>query len=209
MNQSLVSLLLAASFLCIAAEGGPPDTPSPGSIYTASGLLANLGRDLRASQIGDIVTVVISEKASASARGATNSSRKSSLDAKISAMGGPLRATGPSTNLASLSGDQKLQGQGETSRETEMTTTLSTRVVEVLPGGNLVLEGAKEILVNSERQKVVLHGIARWSDLTSSNRILSERLADLTVRIEGKGVVHDAIRRPNFLYRLLLGLLPF
>jgi len=90
-----------------------------------------------------------------------------------------------------------------------MTTTLSTRVVEVLPGGNLVLEGAKEILVNSERQKVVLHGIARWSDLTSSNRILSERLADLTVRIEGKGVVHDAIRRPNFLYRLLLGLLPF
>jgi len=209
MRICLIPVLLGLSGIVLAVTASPPESPSPGSIYSPNGNLANLSRDLRASQVGDIVTIVISEKASASSRGATNSSRKSSADTKVSAIAGPLRVAGPWPNLASLAGDQKLQGQGETSRETEMTTTLSARVVEVLPSGDLVLEGVKEIRVNSERQKVVLHGIARWNDLSTSNRVRSERLADLAVKIEGKGVVHDAIRRPNFLYRLLLGLLPF
>jgi flagellar L-ring protein FlgH len=63
--------------------------------------------------------------------------------------------------------------------------------------------------VNSERQKVVLKGVARWNDLSNSNRIRSDRLGGLEVKIDGRGVVQDAIKRPFFLYRLLLGLLPF
>jgi flagellar L-ring protein precursor FlgH len=78
-----------------------------------------------------------------------------------------------------------------------------------MPNGNLVLEGAKDIVVNSERQLVTVRGVARLSDVTSTNQVRSDRLANLEVRVQGKGVVGDAIRRPNFLYRLLLGILPF
>ena len=93
--------------------------------------------------------------------------------------------------------------------ESSLSTTLSARVSRVLPNGNLVLEGTKEIVVNSERQQVMVRGIARWNDISSANMIASDRLAFLEVKIDGKGVVNDAIHRPNFLYRLLLGILPF
>jgi flagellar L-ring protein precursor FlgH len=108
-----------------------------------------------------------------------------------------------------MGGDQKLQGQGETSRESLLTTTLSARVTHVLPNGNLVLEGTKDVMVNSERQIVTIRGVIRWNDLSPLNRVSSDRLTNLEVHVQGKGVVGDAIRRPNFLYRLLMGLLPF
>jgi len=82
-------------------------------------------------------------------------------------------------------------------------------VTLVLPNGNLVVEGAKDIQVNSERQTVVVRGVVRPADLDTNNIVRSDHMAQIEVRINGKGVVNDVARRPNFLYRLLLGLLPF
>lgn len=164
---------------------------------------------MRAAQLNDIVTIEVNDKASALSKGATTTSRKSSAAASINALGGALKSPGPLTSLADLSGSNALQGQGETSRETALTTTLSARVTHVLPNGNMVVEGTKDILINSERQRVTVRGIIRWKDLTADNRVSSDRLSDLEVRVDGRGVVNDSIRRPNFLYRLLLGLLPF
>jgi flagellar L-ring protein precursor FlgH len=112
-------------------------------------------------------------------------------------------------NLAGATNDQQLQGQGTTSRQSTFTTTLSARVTYVLPTGNLVVEGDKDVWVNSERQSVSVRGIIRPTDLSATNIIQSDRLANLEVRINGKGVVGDSIRRPFILYRILLGLLPF
>ncbi len=184
-------------------------TVSSGSLYSPNARFADLARDLRASQVGDLVTIVVSDRASAVAKGTTNSSRKSSANYSVSALAGPTRTAGPWANLAGVTGDQQLQGQGETTRETVLTTTLSARVTNVLPNGYLVVEGDKEIVINSERQAVQVRGVLRWNDLTPANQIRSDRLAALEVRINGKGVVGDAIRRPFFLYRILLGLLPF
>jgi flagellar L-ring protein precursor FlgH len=63
--------------------------------------------------------------------------------------------------------------------------------------------------VNSEHQEVLVRGVIRPIDLSPDNQVGSDRLAQLEVRINGKGVVNDAVRRPFILYRLLLGLLPF
>jgi len=71
------------------------------------------------------------------------------------------------------------------------------------------VEGNKDIAINSERQQVQVRGVLRWNDLSPGNVVRSDRLAELEIRVNGKGVVGDAIRQPNFLYRLLLGLLPF
>jgi len=171
--------------------------------------LADAARDLRASQVDDLVTILVAERASAVAKGATKSSRASSAKNSVSALGGLTKASGPLANLVGLGGESQLSGEGSTSRETVLSTTLSARVTHVLPNGALVVEGAKDVQVNSEHQVVVVRGVIRPEDLSPGNVVRSDRVALLEVRINGRGVVGDAVRRPFFLYRVLLGLLPF
>ena len=182
---------------------------SPGSIWTPTSRLTDLGRDLRATDVDDMVTVLVVEHASAASKGTTKTQRQSSTNNSISGLAGITRKTGPWANLAKLSGNTQLDGQGQTTRQTDLTTTLAARVTHVLPNGYLVVEGAKDIQVNSEHQSVTVRGMVRPADLSPGNVVRSDRLAQLEVRINGKGVVNDAVRRPFFLYRLLLGLLPF
>jgi len=193
-----------------ALKGAPAIADSsPGSLYTRTGLLADGFRDLRASRVYDLVTIIVADKASAVSSGVSNTSRKSSAKASITALSGAIKTTRPLANLANMTGDQQLQSQGTTSRDSALTTMLTAQVTHVLPNGNLVIQGQKEINVNSEHQTVTIRGIVRPDDLTPANQIVSDRVAMLEVRVSGKGVVNDAVRRPFILYRLLLGLLPF
>jgi len=181
---------------------------SPGSLYTPASRMTDLGRDFRAAFAGDIVTINVSDRATAVARGTTNTSRKSAVSGGVSAALGPIRAEGPLGKLAGANSDTKLQGTGETSRSTQLSTVVTAVVDRVLPNGNLVLRGSKEIAVNSERQLVEIRGVIRPEDLQSGNSVASDRLAMLEIRVNGKGVVGDSIRRPFILYRILMGLLP-
>jgi len=81
--------------------------------------------------------------------------------------------------------------------------------VKVLPGGLLLIEGDKNIQVNSEQQSITVRGVVRTVDISNANTVASTQVADMEVRVNGKGVIGDAIRRPNVLYRMILGLLPF
>jgi flagellar L-ring protein precursor FlgH len=182
---------------------------SPGSTYDPTGRLSDVSRDLRAANLNDFVTVVISDHSSASSSGTTSAKRKSQATASITALAGVTRATGPWANLAGATGNTQLDGQGLTNRTSDLTTTLTARVIAVLPNGNLIVEGNKIVQINSEKQKVTIRGIVRWNDITPANQVSSDRLADLEVLIDGRGVVNDALRRPNFLYRMLMSLLPF
>jgi len=182
---------------------------TPGAIWLAGSRLADAARDVRASQVDDVLTIVVAEQASAVATGVTKTSRTSTTQNSISALAGLTRAAGPWANLAGTSGDTELAGQGTTSRTTTLTTTLTARVTHVLPNGGLVVEASKEIQVNSEHQLITVRGVVRAADIDPTNSVQSDRLGQLEVHIDGKGVVNDAIKRPFFLYRLLLSLLPF
>lgn len=182
---------------------------SPGSLYSPLGRLADSARDLRAGQVDDLVTIVVAENASAVASGVTNTQRKSSAQNKITSLAGPVSATGRIGNLLNLTNDQQLQGQGQTTRNMTLSTTISARVIDVTANGTLVVEGTKDIAVNSEKQTITVHGFVRPADLTPANTVSSNQVANLQIRVNGKGVVGDAIKRPFFLYRILLGLLPF
>jgi flagellar L-ring protein FlgH len=190
-------------------EAPAPVQASSGSLWTPASRITDLGSDLRAIQVNDLVTVVVAEQASAVATGATQTSRKSSVDSSVTALAGVKSATGALANLATSSNDTELNGSGTTSRGTTLSTTLSARVTHVLPNGYLVLEGTKDVQVNSERQFIKVRGIIRPIDLSPGNVITSTQLAQLEINIDGKGVVNDAIKRPWILYRILLGLLPF
>ena len=182
---------------------------APGAIWSPSARLSDLGRDLRASQVNDVVTVIVSENVSAVAGGASNTERASSANASISSAAGPKSPTGALANLLAATGDQKLNGTGTTSRTATLTAVLTARVVKVLPGNLLLIEGDKHIQVNSEDQLIVVRGIIRTPDISTANTVPSSQVADMEIRVNGKGVVGDAVRRPNALYRILLGLLPF
>jgi flagellar L-ring protein precursor FlgH len=182
---------------------------APGGIWKPGSRLADAARDLKASQVDDIITVLVVENASAVAKGTTKTARTSSTKNSVAALGGITKATGPWANLTGVSGDTQLAGEGTTTRDVVISTTLTARVSGVLPNGEMLVEATKEVEINSERQVITVRGIVRPADVASDNTVRSDRLGQLEVRVNGKGVVGDAIRRPFFLYRLLLGLLPF
>ena len=128
-----------------------------GLFYFSNGRLADGVRDVRASQVYDLVTIVVLDNSSATSTGVTNTARKSSVAAAVTSLAGPKSPTGALANLANANNTQ-LQGQGTTSRGTTLSTTMTAEVTVVLPNGNLVVEGRKEILVNSEKEVITLRG---------------------------------------------------
>jgi flagellar L-ring protein precursor FlgH len=191
-----------------ATDAGINSRPEfPGSLYNPDSQISDMARDLRSRSVNDLVIVKVVEQASAVSSGNVKTARQTSLKAGIDAVGGLTRATGPLANLAGVNSASSIDGSGATGRETSISTALAARVTHVLPNGYLVVEGTKEVQVNSERQIVTVRGVVRPNDL-ANNTVLSDHLAQLEVRVNGKGVVSDAIRRPFFLYRLLMGILP-
>jgi flagellar L-ring protein FlgH len=185
------------------------DSESPGSLWSKPAEFSDIAADVRARRVDDVVTIVVNEQANAVSTGTTKTQRQSSATSAITSAAGQLNAAGALANLLNTSGNQQLDGEGTTSRQTTLTTTLTARVTDVLPNGYLVVEGSKTVLVNSENQVVTLRGVVRPADLSTGNLVLSNNVAQMEIKINGKGVVNDAIRRPNLLYRILLGLLPF
>ncbi len=187
----------------------PAAAHPPGSTWSANAVFSNLGLDLKASRVDDLVTIVVNETFSAVASGDVKTQRQSTAKASITALAGVTKTSGPWTNLANTNTQTQLQGTGETSRGAVLTASLSARVTNVLPNGYLVVEGTKRVQVSSENQVVTVRGVVRPVDLDPTNTIPSNRIAQMEIQVNGKGVINDSIHRPNFLYRLLLGILPF
>ena len=186
-----------------------PPVATAGSLFTSASRFTDLGSDVRAAQVDDLVTILVDESASAVATGTTQTSRASAATSKITALLDPKSPGGSLQNLLNTASSQTLNGSGTTTRGSTITATLSARVTHVLPNGYLVVEGTKNVQVNSEHQLVTVRGVIRPSDLTSANVITSNQIAQMEIYIDGKGVINDAIKRPFFLWRLLLGILPF
>lgn len=182
---------------------------SPGSVWSRPAEFTDIAADIRARRVDDVVTVVVNEQASAVSTGTTKTQRQTSATSSITSLAGPKNPAGALANLLQTNGNQQLDGSGTTTRQTTLTATLTARVTDVLPNGYLVVEGSKTVSVNSENQVVTLRGVVRPADLSTGNIVLSNNVAQMELKINGRGVVNDAIRRPNFLYRLLLGILPF
>ena len=182
---------------------------SPGSLWSSPAPLADIGADLRARSVDDIVTIVVNESANAVSVGQTKTSRTTSANTGLTSAAGKLSIPARLSNIVTANSASSLDGEGTTSRSTTLTTTISARVVDVLPNGYLVIEGSKSVLVNSENQVITLRGVVRPADLSNGNTVQSGSVAQMELKINGRGVVNDVTRRPNFLYRVLLGLMPF
>lgn len=190
-----------------------PATPtSPGSLWTQQ--RGSLFYDTKGRNLGDIVTVAIYEKASASKEASTSTGRSSSVSASLSKLLGIEKNIGTinsaidPTAMLDASFDNDFQGAGKTSRKEDLVATLTTQVVEVYPNGNLRITGAKTVTVNSEKQIVKLTGIVRPSDISAQNVIDSQNILDARIAYTGKGVVSDK-QQQGWLMRVVDNVWPF
>lgn len=196
-------------YITDSAHRKTTDQVTPGSLWSPGARMSDLGADPRATRLDDIVTIVVNENTSAVSTGVTKTSRASNASAGVTALAGIPKASALLPNLLNTTGNQSLDGEGSTSRTSTLTSTLAARVIGVMPNGNLIVEGSKAVGINSENQVVTVRGVVRPVDISSADTVSANNLAEVDVKVDGKGVVNDVARRPNFLYRLLLGLLPF
>jgi flagellar L-ring protein precursor FlgH len=104
--------------------------------------------------------------------------------------------------------NSSLNSTGETKRENNVRTSMAARVIRVLPGGLLQIEGARETRVNEETEYLVLTGVIRSKDVASDNSVLSTQVADLGINYYGKGVIADK-QKPGWFTRLMDNIWPF
>ncbi len=187
-----------------------------GSLWPGETSRNTLFQDLRARYVGDIVTINVSEKTSAVKEASTSTTRKSDTDIGItSAFGLPLNFgmsnfLGKGNNFSpevASSYDAKFDGSGKTERSGELSSIISARVVEVLPNGNLVLEGKKDTIVNNELQYLIISGIVRPEDIMDDNTVMSTLMSDARIEYSGRGVVADE-QNHGWLRRILDNIWP-
>lgn len=181
-----------------------------GSLWQASS--TGLAEDVKARRRGDIVTVVISESASASKQANTATSRASNLSAGMPNLLGlektPIKSWFDLANLLNASFSTKFDGAGSTSRAETLQATISTKVVDALPNGNLMIEGRRNVKVNNEDQIIVLTGTVRSRDVNADNTVSSALIADARINYSGKGVISDR-QKPGWLMNVIDAVWPF
>jgi flagellar L-ring protein precursor FlgH len=112
-------------------------------------------------------------------------------------------------NIFSPNSSRTLNGQVQTSSDSALSTSLSGRVVEVLPNGFLVIEAVRQMFMNNQHQTVIIHGVVRPGDIGPNNAVASTAISNLEVELKGKGVISDGVAPPNLLVRLVLKLVGF
>jgi len=205
-----------------------PRNPYEGSLWTPANSRSFLFEDNKARNVNDILTVRIMEVSDATRNATTKLSRKGGLKSSIAKLfGSPLdfgmdniwgRKTGVDTYDERVeqpfkpeieTGSQNsFDGSGTTSRKDSLITTISVKVMQVYPNGNMFIKGKREITINNERQNIFLSGIVRPEDITADNVLVSTAIADAKISISGKGVIADK-QSPGFGHRAFDFLWPY
>ena len=169
------------------------------------GWMQNLNLDIRARRVNDIVTVRVQESIAATGSSDAAIAKSSSTGAGISTffgLPGKLPASLGLGDLASTQSGTDFRGTGSTARASVLTATISARVAEVLPNGDLLVEGVREIEINGDRQIVVLTGVARVVDIGPGNVVMSGALGQLSIRYFGRGLTKTTMT-PGWLVRII------
>jgi len=186
----------------------------PGSLWQGSN--SSVFADQKARKVGDIVTVIISEEASATKQATTSTSRSSNMSASIPNFFGLendkywASAHNPIdlSNLVNADFSNGFDGNGSTSRNEQLSASLTTQVVGTYPNGQLKIRGGKEVMVNNEMQIIYLTGIIRPVDITAANTISSAKILNARISYTGKGSISDK-QSPGWMMRFLDNIWPF
>jgi flagellar L-ring protein precursor FlgH len=181
----LCLLILSASVTRLSAESlWKAETLADGTLYS----------DQVARRTGDLITIVVKETTSVSETHKTETKRDNSIDASISLVPGSNQipaAVGVSSNgalPAVKAGSAKdFKGEGKYEAEGEVKAVITARVLDVLDNGNLLVEGRRLVRVNKDTKTILITGIIRTADIKADNTVISEKIHNFQVSIEGEG----------------------
>jgi len=189
------------SFATVAPPYMSPPPPQQGSIYQAGYGMA-LFNDILARRVGDVLTIILNEQTNASKQATTNTSRDTSVEIENPTLfGTPLSTTIPrpfnkgirGANLGtSLGSANSFEGSGDSAQSNSLTGNITVTVAEVLPNGNLIVQGQKHLTINQGDEYVRFSGIVRPSDIKPDNTVLSTKVANARIAYVGEGTLADA-----------------
>ena len=192
--------------------------PKPETVsYNPNSLWRNGSRaffkDQRAHQIGDLLTVTVNitdqanfaNETQRNLTGAENSEITNFLGAKALSPSAQLFLPG---SLLTANGSSQYDGKGSIQRQETLQTNIAAVVTQVLPNGNLVVEGKQEIRVNNEMRELIVAGVVRPEDIQSDNTIDSSKIAQARISYGGRGQISD-VQQPRYGSQVMDVLLPF
>lgn len=187
MKKNKIACLAAAALLSVNLAGMMPAHASAQSLWGNGP--RSLFSDRRASQVGDILTILISEtsRTSQTLSNANSKSGNQSLSAGTGIFGFLAAAT--------ASGSDSFQANGSANNTNTATGNVTVTVVDVKENGNLVVEGTQSIWNNKNEHRITVRGVVRPEDISYDNTIASSRVADATLRFDGKGPLNAKQRQ--------------
>ena len=192
--------------------------PKPEAVsYNANSLWRNGSRsffkDQRAHQIGDILTVTVNITDQANFANETQRSRTATEDSGITNFLGSSLLSGKAATvlpgrLLTADGTSSSDGKGSVQRQESLQTNIAAVVTQLLPNGNLVVEGKQEVRVNFEIRELIVAGIVRPEDIQSDNTIDSSKIAQARIAYGGHGQLTD-VQQQRYGQQVMDVLLPF
>jgi flagellar L-ring protein precursor FlgH len=175
-----------------------------GSLWTEMKSNGTLFLDYKARNIGDIVIVQIVESSSASNTNTTQTSKTTNYDASVNNFLGMPMSLGihnflgmgqPFNPSVGAQTTNDFQGDGSKQKADSVQATIAARIIDILPSGNLVIEGNREIVVDQEKQYISVKGVIRQKDIDANNVVLSTSIADAQIAYSGKGMLSDVNKK--------------
>jgi flagellar L-ring protein precursor FlgH len=196
--------------------GPPPASLAPtGSLWPSGS--GSLFADIRASKIGDIITITVAETSTASKQSTTSTDRAQNFQGSFTFAG--VGAGSGGGGVASPKGafafgpyngafSRSFKGDGATSANDSITAYMTATVIDVLPNGNLVVRGSRWTKVYDSLQQIILEGVVRPCDISRNNTVLSQNVAEAKIFLVGKGPV-AANQKPGWLGQIWDFVSPF
>ena len=216
-----VLLLLISTVVLAACTTVPPTNvhqpmtvrPQPrneaqanGSIYQA-GASRTLFEDRRARYVGDTMTIVIAETTSASTKSNTNVSKTSSISAAVPLVTGLPGKTFQGIGLEAETSNA-MAGKGDAAASNVFTGNIAVTVIDVMPNGNLLVSGEKQVSIGHGTEYVRLSGVVNPYFISTANTISSANVADARIEYKESGAISEA-QVMGWLARFFLSVLPF
>lgn len=169
-----------------------PPPIQDGSLYQA-GYGISLFSDVSAKRVGDLITVILQENTNASKSVSTSTSKDSAVDFPGPSIGGlPVTWKGQEIFNASLDSSRDFSGAGDSSQSNRLTGQVTVVVSEVLPNGNLIVQGEKRLTLSQGSEFIKVSGIVRPADIRNDNSVLSSSVANASIVYGGEGHLADA-----------------
>ncbi|WP_218667942.1 flagellar basal body L-ring protein FlgH [Sphingopyxis sp. KK2] len=182
-------MIALAALLPVASAGGGAAAED---LYKG-GSFPSIASDIKAGAVGDAVTIVIFENASALNRVTNRTSKQTQLQ-------GGLRA-GSIDESGSLGFGGTFSGTGEVSRSEQLVARITAQVTGLAPNGDFLVEGQHNMLVNGEHRNIRIRGRIRPVDIDADNSVISSRIADAQIDFDGKGFVSRSAK-PGLINRI-------